>query len=151
MTEQPQFVDNRNGNTLSAAINAYLADLDDTLAADPDLDIVTGYFNPRGYFSISDGLDHVDQVRLLVGAEPSNEGTERWRQPEILGTRSTIKNESMNHSRHSTSTSSAIGIYSGSPVRLTRIFRSWSTSSVAIVLKSVDTKISSFTEGVSLL
>jgi len=81
MSEQPQFVDNRDGNTLSAAINAYLADLDDTLAADPDLDIVTGYFNPRGYFSVSDGLKHIDQVRLLVGAQPSNEATERWRQP----------------------------------------------------------------------
>ncbi|MCQ4333630.1 hypothetical protein KM295_09105 [Natronomonas sp. F2-12] len=81
MTEQPQFVDNRDGNTLSTAINAYLSDLDDTLANDPDLDVVTGYFNPRGYFSVSDGLEHVDQVRLLVGAQPSNEGTERWRQP----------------------------------------------------------------------
>jgi len=81
MTEQPQFVDNRDGNTLTAAINTYLADLDDTLAAAPNLDIVTGYFNPRGYFSISEGLNHVDQLRLLVGAQPSNEGTERWRQP----------------------------------------------------------------------
>ena len=81
MTEQPQFVDNRDGNTLSTAINAYLENLDDTLANDPDLDIVTGYFNPRGYSSVSDGLVHVDQVRLLVGAQPSNEGTERWRQP----------------------------------------------------------------------
>ncbi len=81
MTEQPQFVDNRDGNTLSTALNAYLANLDDTLANDPDLDVVTGYFNPRGYFSVSDGLDHVDQVRLLVGAQPSNEGTERWRKP----------------------------------------------------------------------
>ncbi len=82
MTEQPQFVDNRGGNTLATAINAYLEDLDDRLADDPDLDIVTGYFNPRGYFSVSDGLDHVDQVRLLVGAQPSNEGTERWRHPD---------------------------------------------------------------------
>lgn len=81
MTERPQFVDNRDGNTLAAAIDAYLADLDDTLADDPDLDVITGYFNPRGYFSVSDGLEHVDRVRLLVGAQPSNEGTERWRQP----------------------------------------------------------------------
>ncbi|MDV7351052.1 helicase-related protein [Halorubrum distributum] len=82
MTEQPQFVDNRDGNTLSTAINDYLTDLDATLANDPNLDIVTGYFNPRGYFSVSDGLERVDQVRLLVGAQPSNEGTERWRQPD---------------------------------------------------------------------
>lgn len=82
MTEQPQVVDNRDGNTLAAAINAYLSDLDDRLADDPDLDIVTGYFNPRGYFSVAEGLEHVDQVRLLVGAQPDQEGKERWRHPE---------------------------------------------------------------------
>ena len=82
MTERPQVVDNRNGNTLATAINAYLSDLNDRLANDPDLDIVTGYFNPRGYFSVAEGLEHVDQVRLLIGAQPDQEGKERWRQPE---------------------------------------------------------------------
>lgn len=80
--ERPQFVDNRDGNTLKSAINAYLEDLDDRLAAQPDLDIVTGYFNPRGYFSVANALEHVDQVRILIGAQPEYEGTERWRQPE---------------------------------------------------------------------
>ncbi|MFC7114033.1 phospholipase D-like domain-containing protein [Natronoarchaeum sp. GCM10025703] len=82
MTERPQVVDNRDGNTLATAINAYLSDLDERLANDPDLDIVTGYFNPRGYFSVAEGLEHVDQVRLLIGAQPDQEGKERWRQPE---------------------------------------------------------------------
>jgi len=82
MTEQPQVVDNRDGNTLATAINAYLGDLDDRLAGDPDLDIVTGYFNPRGYFSVAEGLEHVDQVRLLIGAQPDQEGRERWRHPD---------------------------------------------------------------------
>ena len=64
MTEQPQFVDNRDGNTLARAINEYLDYLDGRLIDEPDLDVVTGYFNPRGYFSVADGLEHVDQVRL---------------------------------------------------------------------------------------
>jgi SNF2 family DNA or RNA helicase len=79
--ERPQFVDNRSGNTLATAINGYLEEIDDRLADDPNLDVVTGYFNPRGYFSVADGLEHVDQVRLLIGAQPEYEGTERWRQP----------------------------------------------------------------------
>ena len=79
--ERPKFVDNRSGNTLATAVNEYLQHIDDRLAETPDLDIVTGYFNPRGYFSVADGLDHVDRVRLLIGAQPQYEGTERWRQP----------------------------------------------------------------------
>jgi len=82
MTERPQFVDNRNGNTLARAIDEYLEYLDGRLRDEPDLDVVTGYFNPRGYISISDGLEHVGQVRLLIGAQPDQEGIERWRQPE---------------------------------------------------------------------
>jgi len=82
MTERPQFVDNRDGNTLSKAIDGYLDYLDGRLAEKPDLDIVTGYFNPRGYFSVEDGLEKVDSVRLLIGAQPDQEGKERWRQPE---------------------------------------------------------------------
>ncbi|MXR51368.1 helicase [Halovenus sp. WSH3] len=82
MTERPQFVDNRNGNTLARAIDEYLDYLDGRLQDQPDLDVVTGYFNPRGYFSIADGLEHVGQVRLLIGAQPDQEGIERWRQPE---------------------------------------------------------------------
>jgi hypothetical protein len=82
VNDRPQFVDNRGGNTLATAINDYLAHLDDRLADDPDLDVVTGYFNPRGYFSVKEGLEHVDEVRLLIGAQPDTEGRERWRQPD---------------------------------------------------------------------
>lgn len=82
MTERPQVIDNRDDNTLASVINTYLSDLDEKLAGDPDLDIVTGYFNPRGYFSLTEGLEHVDQLRLLIGAEPEQKGKERWRQPD---------------------------------------------------------------------
>ncbi len=78
---RPEFIDNRDGNTLAQAINAYVESLDTRLAADPDLDVVTGYFNPNGYFSISDALNTVGEVRLLLGAEPPEKDRERWRKP----------------------------------------------------------------------
>lgn len=78
---RPQFVDNREGNTLSRAINAYLDDLNSKLADEPDLDIVTGYFNPRGYFSVANGFRHVGDVRILLGAEPREKDREEWRKP----------------------------------------------------------------------
>jgi superfamily II DNA/RNA helicase/phosphatidylserine/phosphatidylglycerophosphate/cardiolipin synthase-like enzyme len=81
MTERPQFVDNRDGNTLTAAITEYLDGLGGELVDSPDLDVVTGYFNPRGYFSIREGLDQVGDVRLLIGAQPDDEDREEWRKP----------------------------------------------------------------------
>jgi len=81
MTERPQFVDNRDDNTLTAAINSYLSGLGVELRDSPDLDVVTGYFNPRGYFSVREGLSEVGDVRLLIGAQPNDEGREEWRQP----------------------------------------------------------------------
>ena len=76
MTERPQFVDNRDDNTLTAAINSYLSGLGAELRDSPDLDVVTGYFNPRGYFSVHEGLSEVGDVRLLIGAQPNDEGRE---------------------------------------------------------------------------
>lgn len=81
MAERPEFIDNRDGNTLKTAINYYLQQLDGKLAGKPDLDVVTGYFNPNGYFSIADGLDHVGNIRLLIGAQPEKEDREHWHQP----------------------------------------------------------------------
>lgn len=79
---RPEFIDNRDGNTLALAIREYLNELDGRLSDDPNLDVATGYFNPRGYFSISDALDEVGRVRILLGAQPEDEGRERWRHPD---------------------------------------------------------------------
>ena len=79
---KPTFVDNREGRTLSRAIRDYLEYLNSTLANSPDLDIVTGYFNPRGYFSVSDEIKDIGNVRLLIGADPGQKDEEEWRKPD---------------------------------------------------------------------
>lgn len=46
---QPEFADNRDENTLAAALIARIEHLCATLATAPDLDVATGYFNPEGF------------------------------------------------------------------------------------------------------
>ncbi|HXG71759.1 MAG TPA: hypothetical protein VNJ04_14215, partial [Gemmatimonadaceae bacterium] len=67
---KPEFVDNRGGNTLAAALDAALAHLSATLAQPPDVDIATGYFNAEGFGRIADRLSGARHVRLMLGAEP---------------------------------------------------------------------------------
>lgn len=67
---QPQFIDNRNGNSLEAALNALLADFSSRLRDPVDVAIATGYFNPEGFAKIADALEGAGRLRLLIGAEP---------------------------------------------------------------------------------
>lgn len=70
LPHQPEFVDNRHGNTLEAALEARLNYLCANLAQPPDVDIATGYFNPEGFVKIADALCGTRHVRLMLGAEP---------------------------------------------------------------------------------
>ncbi len=67
---QPEFVDNRDGNTLAAALNARLRHLAATLREPVDVAIATGYFNPEGFSQVAAALAAAGRVRLLLGAEP---------------------------------------------------------------------------------
>jgi len=67
----PEFVDNRSGNTLAAALNARLRHLADTLRLPIDVAIATGYFNPDGFAQVAQALRQSGHVRLLLGAEPT--------------------------------------------------------------------------------
>lgn len=69
-TTHPEFVDNRAGNTLEAALNARLRHLADTLRQPVRVAIATGYFNPEGFSRVSNALEATSGVRLLLGAEP---------------------------------------------------------------------------------
>lgn len=68
---KPEFVDNRNGNTLVAALRGHLDWLGQTYAQPVELSIATGYFNPEGFALIADQLECLPRVRLLLGAEPT--------------------------------------------------------------------------------
>jgi len=68
---KPEFVDNRDGNTLVAALQGHLDWLGETYAQPVELSIATGYFNPGGFALIADRLDGLPKVRLMLGAEPT--------------------------------------------------------------------------------
>ncbi|MGH7662795.1 MAG: helicase-related protein [Gemmatimonadaceae bacterium] len=67
---QPEFIDNRAGNTMDAALIARIDHLARTLAEPPDVDIATGYFNAEGFMKVAAALEKARHVRLLLGAEP---------------------------------------------------------------------------------
>lgn len=68
---RPEFVDNRNGNTLVVALRGHLDWLAETYAEAVELSVATGYFNPEGFVLIADRLERLPKVRLLLGAEPT--------------------------------------------------------------------------------
>ena len=68
---KPEFVDNRNGNTLVAALRGHLDWLANTYAQPIELAIASGYFNPEGFGLLADRLERLPKVRLLLGAEPT--------------------------------------------------------------------------------
>lgn len=73
---KPELVDNREV-TLKEVINEYLPHLQEKLAVDVTLDIATGYFNPEAFFAVQDELEELDNVRILIGARPSGQDTDR--------------------------------------------------------------------------
>ncbi len=71
MTSRPDFIDNRGDNTLAKALQEHLNWVKEKYADPLSLSIATGYFNPEGFCMLSDQLEHVKHVRLLLGAEPN--------------------------------------------------------------------------------
>jgi hypothetical protein len=75
MTE-PEFIDNLDGNTLASALRLVLAGKDEAEgtaeATSPParLDMAVAFFSPAGFAEIARDLARVEQIRLLVGAEP---------------------------------------------------------------------------------
>lgn len=70
MTPKPDFIDNRNENTLAKALQEHLSWVDETYANPISLSVATGYFNPEGFCLLSDPLEKLSGIRLLLGAEP---------------------------------------------------------------------------------
>jgi phosphatidylserine/phosphatidylglycerophosphate/cardiolipin synthase-like enzyme len=72
----PEFIDNRDGNTLAAALADVLghtaqAEGSQGAGARPGrLDIASAFFSPAGFAQIVDHCDGVEKIRLMLGAEP---------------------------------------------------------------------------------
>ena len=73
--EHPDFVDNRNGNTLARALNTVLAPAEaegsgGEAGRPPDAArIATAFFNPSGFAEIAGALRAIPEVRLMLGAD----------------------------------------------------------------------------------
>src|SRR5690242_1715874 len=76
---QPEFVDNRHGNTLGLALIARIEHLAATLKSPVTLSIATGYFNPEGFAVVAGSLGSLRSMRLLLGAEPIPPAVKRAR------------------------------------------------------------------------
>ena len=87
----PEFIDNRDGNTLAAAIGDILENgilkengaLGERGSVPGQLDIATAYFSPAGFTAISAKLGGLEKLRLIIGAEPPSEANPPQRQPGI--------------------------------------------------------------------
>lgn len=79
---KPAFVDNRNGNTLKAALAGHLEHRLANGQPPTEVCIASAYFNPAGFAQVAAQLERVPKVRLLLGAEPSPESGLVRRMPE---------------------------------------------------------------------
>src|SRR5438132_1132189 len=71
---QPEFIDNRNGNTLAEALARVLGGslggiADGSPARPSELAIAAAFFSPKGLSDVSPHLEGLERVRLLFGVE----------------------------------------------------------------------------------
>lgn len=78
---KPDFIDNRDGNTLHRALLEHLAARRESGDTVEDLWIATAYFNPEGLELLADETRHIARLRLLLGAEPTPEPLRHVRRP----------------------------------------------------------------------
>jgi hypothetical protein len=85
----PEFIDNRDGNTLLAALHAVIRDapvmtaagLGNNALAMAEICIATAFMSPAGFSAIANRLEQAGHVRLLIGAEPEPEARRPHRRP----------------------------------------------------------------------
>ena len=68
---RPEFIDNREGREMVAALRGHLNWLADTYRDPVSVDIATGYFHPAALALLADQLRETKGLRLLLGAEPT--------------------------------------------------------------------------------
>ncbi len=78
---KPEFIDNREGREMLAALRGHLNWLADTYKDPVSVDIATGYFHPAALALLADQLRETKGLRLLLGAEPTAPPKTPRRQP----------------------------------------------------------------------
>lgn len=86
----PEFIDNRNGNTLARALAAVFGSpaygpgaAEEGAAAPPaEVCIASAFFSPAGFAHIADEIGAVPRTRLMIGAEPPPEAARLRRRPD---------------------------------------------------------------------
>lgn len=78
---RPQFIDNRDGNTLDRALSSHLRALRDESALPWEVCIASAFFNLSGFDLLAGDLERVRKVRLLLGTDPKPEAEWRPRLP----------------------------------------------------------------------
>ena len=76
----PDFIDNINGNTLQNAIKEILSSTGENEIAqlnNGELRIAKAYFSPSGFSRISSLIKNIGSIRLLLGSDPLGEN-EKW-------------------------------------------------------------------------
>ena len=101
---RPEFVDNRDGNTLAHALSTVLEvgarrELTDPAELSDQVRIATAFFSPTGFAHLADQLAPVPEVRLLLGADIAGAPEERKRLNETQrGFERRRINEGLHHS-----------------------------------------------------
>ena len=73
---RPEFIDNRDGNTLVAALATVLGGassmggVEEASDRPARLDIASAFFSPAGFSEIVTHLKGIEKIRLMLGAEP---------------------------------------------------------------------------------
>jgi superfamily II DNA/RNA helicase len=84
MTDKPDFIDNIDGNTMSAALRRLLGkkESDAAIVVEPSVSvdearIATAYFSPEGFARIAPAIAPISSIKLLLGTDPIADN-ERW-------------------------------------------------------------------------
>lgn len=79
MGGKPEFIDNIDGNTMSAALRKLLVG-----KSAPKFDearIVTAYFNPEGFSRIATAIKDIPSIKLMIGSDPIP-SARRWQRKD---------------------------------------------------------------------
>ena len=85
---KPEFITNRDGNTLLAALGSAIPDAPTAVSGYAEdakslteISIATAFMSPAGFGAIAERLEQAQRVRLLIGAEPEPEARRTLRRP----------------------------------------------------------------------